>query len=284
MKGCEFLSPDRRVCTMNSPPVVSALEWMTRVYDSIGGAERAYALQGGIQSGQFSVAPGEADPFVQGRVAMKIDGYWQFPEVLAQFGRDLNYAVALPPVPSAALASGRQPISWVSGWCYAIPSTAQHKEGAWELLRFLCSRRAIEIIGNSERARLESIGRVYVPPQNANRKINEWLFSNYLANNPAIQPKVRDGAKLLNDLLERSPIRLVTPVGELLFDEQRRATENAIFHKMSAQAALDESTKIVQRALDRSLSPPRGPMVPWKYFLWFYAVVIIGASVLVYWW
>src|SRR5205814_7539132 len=86
------------------------------------------------------------------------------------------------------------------------------------------------------------------------------------------------------DLLERSPIRPVTPVGELLFDEQRRATENAIFHKMSAQAALDESTKIVQRALDRSLSPPRGPMVPWKYFLWFYAVVIIGASVLVYWW
>ncbi len=284
MNGGEFLSADRRFCTMNSPPVVSALDWMTRLYDSIGGAERAYAFQGGIQSGRLSVAPGEVDPFVQGRVAMKIDGYWIFPEVLAQFGRDLNYAVALPPMPAAALAAGRQPISWVSGWCYAIPSTAQHKQAGWELLRFLCSQRAIEIIGNSERTRLESIGRIYVPTQNSNRKINEWLFSNYIANNPLIQPKVRDGAKLLNDLLERSPIRPVTPVGQLLFNEQKRATENAIFHKMSAQTALNESTKVVQRALDRALGPPRGPVVPWKYFLWLYALLIIGAIIAVFWW
>src|ERR1700731_2002391 len=284
MKGGEFLSPDRRVCTMNSPPVVSALEWMTRVYDSIGGAERVYAFRGGIQSGQLSVAPGEVDPFVQGRAALKIDGYWIFPQELAQFGRDLNYAVAVPPMPAAALAAGRKPISWVSGWCYAIPAAARNKEGAWELLRFLCSQRAQTIIGESERQRLESIGRAYVPKQNANSKINQWLFHHYLTKKPAIQPKVRDCAKLLNDLLETSPIRPVTPVGQLLFNEQKRATENAIFHKMSAQAALDESTQIVQQQLDRALGPPRGPIVPWKYFLWLYAAVITGAIGVVYWW
>ena len=186
----------------------------------------------------------------------------------------MNYAVAVPPLPASEIAKGRQGFSWVSGWCFAIPSTAHHKEAAWELLRFLCSQRAIEIIGDSERARLESIGRIYVPTQNANRNINRWLFDNYIANNPAIQPKVRDGAKLLNDLLETSPIRPVTPVGQLLFNEQRRATENAIFHKMSAQAALAQSEQVVQKQLDRVLNPPRGPLVPWKYFLSIYAALI----------
>ena len=284
MNGGEFISADRRRCTLNSPPVVEALEWMTRMYDHVGGAERVYAFQGSSQAGRMNVAPGELDLFVQGKVALKIDGYWTFPEILAQYGRDLNYAVAPPPLPASEVAKGREGFSWVSGWCYAIPSTARHKEAGWALLHFLSSQRAREIIGESERQRLESIGRIYVPTQNANRNLNQWLFDKYIANNPAIQPKVRDGARLLNDLLETSPIRPVTPVGQLLFNEQRRATENAIFHKMSAQAALDESTQVVQRQLDRVLSPPRGPLVPWKYFLWIYAVLIVLFGIAVYLW
>ena len=284
MNGGQFMSADGRRCTLDSPPVVQALEWMTRVYDSLGGAERAYAFQGGVQSGRVSVAPGELDPFLEGRVAMKIDGYWYFPETLAQFGRDLNYGVTVPPLPAREAAKGRQGFSWVSGWCYAIPSTAQHKEAAWELLRFLCSQRALAIIGDSQRLRLESIGRVYVPTQNANRNINRWLFDNYIARNPAIQPKVREGAKLLNDLLETSPIRPVTPVGQLLFNEQKRATENAIFHKLSASAALAQSSQVVQKQLDRVLSPPRGWLIPWKYFLSVYAVLVAGSAAAIFFW
>ncbi len=277
MNGGQFMSADRRRCTLSSPPVVQALEWMTRVYDSLGGAEKVSVFESSKQ-------PGELDPFVQGRVAMKIDGYWSFPESLAQFGRDLNYGVAVPPLPASEIAKGRAGFSWVSGWCFAIPSTAHNKEGAWELLRFLCSQRAIEIIGDSERARLESIGRVYVPTQNSNRRINEWLFEHYIASNPAIQPKVRDGAKLLNDLLENSPIRPVTPVGQLLFNEQRRATENATFHKMSARAALERSEQVVQKQLDRVLRPPRGPLVPWKYFLSIYLGLLVVACLSILAW
>src|SRR2546428_2788721 len=284
MNGGQFMSADRRHCTLNSPPVMHALEWMTRVYDKVGGAENVYAFQGGSQAGQLNVAPGALDLFVRGKVAMKIDGYWTFPEALAQFGRDLNYAVTVPPLPARELANGRSAFSWISGWCYAIPSTARNKEAAWELLRFLCSQRAREIIGDSERQRLESIGRVYVPMQNANRNINRWLFDHYLASNPAIQPKVRDGAELLNDLLETSPIRPVTPVGQLLFNEQRRATENAIFHKSAPQAALEQSAQVVQKQLDRALSPPRGPIVPWKYFFSIYIALIGIAALSIYAW
>ena len=258
--------------------------WMTRVYDSLGGAQKEFAFEGTAQSGQRSAPPGELDLFVQGKVAMKVDGYWIFPEVLAQYGQNLNYAVTLPPLPASAAGKENSGYSWVSGWCYAIPSTARQKEGAWELLKFMCSQRAREIIGESERLRLQSIGRIYVPTQNANRHINEWAFQKYISSDPAIPGKLRDGVKLLNDLIDTSPFRPVTPVGQLLFNEQKRATENAIFHKMTAQDALKQSTQVVQNALDRVLNPPRGVIVPWKYFLAVYFLLITVAAIGIYLW
>ena len=284
MNGGQFLSNDRRRCTLNSPAVVRALEWMTRVYDSLGGAQKEFAFEGTAQSGQRSAPPGELDLFVQGKVAMKVDGYWIFPEMLAQYGQNLNYAVTLPPLPASAAGRENNGHSWVSGWCYAIPSTARQKEAAWELLKFMCSQHAREIIGENERLRLQSIGRIYVPTQNANRRINEWAFQKYIASDPAIPAKLRDGVKLLNDLIDTSPFRPVTPVGQLLFNEQKRATENAIFHKMSAQEALNESTAVVQSALDRVLSPPPGAVVPSKYFLVVYFSLIIAAAIGIYLW
>src|SRR5438046_5391581 len=284
MNGGRFMSDDRRLCTLNSPAVVQALEWMTRVYDSLGGAQKEFAFEGTAQSGQRSAPPGELDLFVQGKVAMKIDGYWIFPEVLAQYGQNLNYAVTLPPLPATAAGNENNGHSWVSGWCYAIPSTARQKEAAWELLRFLCSQQAREIIGESERLRLQSIGRIYVPTQHANRHINEWAYQKYIASDPTIPTKLRDGVKLLNDLIDTSPFRPVTPVGQLLFNEQKRATENAIFHKMTVQEALNQSAQVVQSALDRVLSPPRGVVVRWKYFLIVYFLLTTAAAIGIYLW
>ena len=260
MLGGEFMSADRRRVTLNTPPAVQALEWMARVYDSLGGAPVVYAFQSSAQTGQL-------DPFLTGKVALKIDGYWTFPDALAQYGGHLNYGVAAPPTPTSAANHAEKALSWVSGWCFAIPSTARNKEGGWELLKYLCSQRAAKVLGEANRLQLGAQGLVYVPTQNANRKINEWLYQTYIAVNPAIPDKVRDGVKLLNSLLDNSPIRPVTPVGQLLFNEQRRATENAIFHKLSPQAALDDANQTVQRQLDRALRPPRGSIVPWKYFI-----------------
>ena len=221
---------------------------MTRVYDSLGGAAAVYAFQSSAQTRP-------ARSFLQGKVALKIDGYWTLPRGARPVRRNLNYGVAAPPLPAKAVAAGRPRMSWVSGWCYAIPSTARNKEGGWELLKYLSSQRAAEVMGEANRLQLGSQGLVYVPNQSANRKINQWLYQKYVAGNPAIPEKVRDGVQLLNDLIDNSPIRPVTPVGQLLFNEQKRATENAIFHKLSPQAALDEANQTVQRQLDRALQP-----------------------------
>jgi multiple sugar transport system permease protein len=276
MNGGEFMSPDRRRVTLNSPPIVQALDWMTKIYDSLGGAEAVYAFQSSAQVGQL-------DPFLSGRIALKIDGYWTFPEGLAQYGNNLNYGVAVPPVPSARSIQGKTAASWVSGWCFAIPATARHKEAGWELLKFMASQRAVAILGEANRLQLGSQGLVFVPTQNANRKINQWLYATYVGNNPAIPDKERKGVKLLNDLLENSPIRPVTPVGQLLFNEQKRATENAIFHKRSAKMALGEANQTVQRQLDRALGAPRGPIVPWSYFIWAYLAMVILVGAFIYW-
>lgn len=87
MKGGHFMSPDRRQVTLDSPPVVDALRWMTQFYDSLGGAGAIYAFQSSAQAGQF-------DSFVTGKVALKIDDYWTLPDALAQYGGNLNYGVA----------------------------------------------------------------------------------------------------------------------------------------------------------------------------------------------
>ncbi len=54
------MTPDRRQVTLNEPPVVEALQWMTQVYDSLGGAAAVYAFQSSAQTGQL-------DPFLQGK-------------------------------------------------------------------------------------------------------------------------------------------------------------------------------------------------------------------------
>ncbi|MCG3148471.1 MAG: hypothetical protein PCFJNLEI_01915 [Verrucomicrobiae bacterium] len=277
MNGGQFMSADGRRCTLNDPQVVGALEWMTGVYDRLGGAEQVNAFKSTFQGGDL-------DPFITGKLVMKIDGFWQITDTIAQFGRNVNYGIARPPIPAAELASGSKTCSWVSGWCYAIPSSAKNKEAAWEFIRFLCSERAQEIMAESQRLALASQGRVFVPTQNANKRINKMLFDKYVFNNPAMDAKVGAAIKVFNEILEGQPYRPVTPVGQLLWNQHISAMDNAIYKKLTPQQALDHATKIVQRDLDRVLSPPRGKPVNWRIFFVLYAVLLVGTAIGVYVW
>jgi multiple sugar transport system permease protein len=276
LNGGRFMSADGRECTLNEPRIVQALAWMTRIYDELGGAEAVSAFESQASSNDL-------DPFVLGRVAMKIDGFWVL-DTLTQYGQGLNYGIALPPMPAAELAAGRKPRSWVSGFSHAIPSTARHKEGAWELLRFLCTQRAQKIIAESTRVAYESQGRTFIPQQNSIRRINEWLFDTYVYGNPRLPPKVADGVRLFNDVIDDSPYRPVTAVGQLLWNTQRDETEMAIRHKATPQEALDRGTAVVQRELDQVLSPARGRVIDFRWLGGIYIVLLIGVAALVYRW
>jgi multiple sugar transport system permease protein len=273
--GGEFLSADGRRCTLNDPNVVYALDFMTRIYAALGGAKEVYAFQSSFQGG-------ELDPFVMNKVAMKIDGVWVMPAI-AFYGRDLNLGAAPPPLPAREIAKGREPLSWLAGWAYAIPSTAREKKGAWELIRFLTSQRALEIMRASENFTALSQGRPFIPRQYPNRAQNEWVFQTYVENNTALEGKFKDAMRVFNRLMENSRFRPVTPVGQKLWNGQISAMEDAIFQKKSPQDALDYYTAIVQRDLDAVLNPPAGTTIrSWTWFFWLYGLIIAATAILVY--
>ena len=275
--GAELLSEDGRTVTLNSPRFVEALEWMKSVNDRVGGTGNVAAFDSLSQSGDM-------DPFMAGKIAMKLDGYWMAQFGFSQYGDRLNYGVAPMPMPARELAAGRQPTGWIGGWCYAIPRTAKHPEAAWDLVRFLASPRARRIYAESARLVSESQGRPYVPYQSAHRAVNEENLARYVDGNPAMPKNLRDAVRVFTDVVAGSRYRPATPVGQLMFNESVSASDAALHGKLSPQTALDQATSLVQRELDRVLAPPRGGRVAWSWLGWIYGAVILGGAWLLYKW
>lgn len=275
--GGELLSDDGRTVTLNHPRFVEALEWVKSVYDRIGGIKNVLAFDSVAQGGDL-------DPFVAGRVALKLDGFWTAQWGFAQYGDRVDYGVAPPPMPARELAAGREPLSWVGGWCYAIPSASRNQTAAWELVRYLASSRARRIMAESARLSAESQGRTYVPSQSAHRVINEENFARYVDGNPAVPPNLRAALRVFNDIVAHSRFRPATPVGQMLFNESLAASEAAAYGTLPAQVALDRATAVAQRELDRALAPPRGAPIRWARLGWIYAALVIGGAWLLYKW
>ncbi|MBN2450406.1 MAG: extracellular solute-binding protein [Lentisphaeria bacterium] len=274
MAGGSFLSPDGRTCTLNHPRIVEALQYMVDVYESIGGYAEVAAFQAGFQGG-------ELDPFIQGKIAMKIDGSWQMP-FLAAYGRNLDFGAAPPPMPRRELDAGKPHISWNGGWAYAIPTTARNKDAAWEFIRFMTGERAFTIWMESEREIAEAQGRLFIPRQLPLRDLNDHFFEKYVYDNPRIPATVRDGCRVYNKLLPDARFRPVTPVGQLLWNQHAEAMEAALYKRATPKQALDNGTAIVQRDLDRVLSPPKGRPVNWHGFFVLYAALLLLAGAALY--
>jgi ABC-type sugar transport system permease subunit/ABC-type glycerol-3-phosphate transport system substrate-binding protein len=277
LNGGEFMSTDGRTVTLDDPRIVQALTWVKSVYDSLGGAQEVYGFQSAFQGSAL-------DPFILGQVVMKISNSSEFADTLAQYGQNLNYGMAPPPLPAAELAKGRSNVSWVGGWCYAMPSTSKQKEGAWALIRFLSSASTQKLISESERLIMESQGRVYIPAQLANRPLNEEAFRHYIYERPGMDPKVQAAAHVFNNLIQYARYRPVTPVGQLMWNQQADATENAVFGRATPKDALTTGTIITQRALDKALQPPAGTVVNWSWFFVGYGILLaVVAGGIFYW-
>ncbi len=276
MAGGEFMSPDGRRCTLNDPGVVEGLTYMVDVYDALGGYDKVSAFEAGFQGG-------ELDPFIQGKVAMKIDGSWQM-SFLAAYAQNLDVGVAPPPLPKHRLAAGAKDMSWNGGWAYAIPSTAKHKDAAWEFIRFMSSDRALMIWMESEREIAEAQGRLFIPRQLPVIELNNACYRKYVEDNPLVPRTIKEGCRVFNALLPGAKYRPVTPVGQLLWNRHVIAMETALYHQMTPQQALDEGTAIVQRDLDRILNPVPGRPLRWTWFFITYAVLLVAFAVGVYLW
>lgn len=263
----KFLSADGKRCTLASPEAAGALEFMKRGYDVVGGYEAANVFQSGFQGN-------ENDPFISGQVAMKIDGDWSLAGI-ARYGPSLDFGVAPPPVPDDRFyRRGRfvkdkeQFLTWIGGFSYAMPRGCPHPELAWEFIKF-----ATGLEGRLTESRAQAVadrakGRIYLPRIQGLKAANVALYKLY---KPA-DPKFAEGLQTHVALMETSRVRPPTIVGQLLWDEHVRATEQALLGKATAFDALMDGQRTVQRELDSLAAKGTYPVVS------FWILAVVGSA------
>jgi multiple sugar transport system permease protein len=255
--GGDFMDSTGRICTLANPRTEGALDYMVKVYDDLGGAEKVNAFQAGFQGDAL-------DPFFIDKVAMKIDGNWVLNNI-ARYAPDLDFGVVPAPVPAARLAGkppfkGKPPyITWSGGFSLAIPRGARHTKEAWEFIKWMNTPESWLIADRAQKAYNLSKGRPYVPDLSANKKINAAVFAELAPRNP----KLRDGLKLFLDMMPLARFRPVTFVGQRLWDEHARAFEQATRHKKSSHEALLDGQRVVQQELDKVYNRDKYPLLPW---------------------
>ncbi len=261
--GGRFMSDDGRRCTLNHPKIVEALEWMVRFYDRYGGIERISKFLSAFQGGQY-------DPFLLGKIAMKIDGNWYL-QSIARYAPELEFGVAPAPVPK-----GRPYITWSGGFSLAIPVGAKHVEEAWKFIKWATSVEGWLVYMKAEKSYAESRGVPFVPLLTANAVADREILKRFAPS----EPKFRKALEVFISLMKVSRFRPVTPVGQKLWDEQVRATEFAIYHKMSPREALDRGTREVQKLLDEIYRPRPFRPVNWRALIGFVAFLGLGGLLL----
>lgn len=274
--GADFMSADGHTCTLDSPAVVQALEFVVKGYDLIGGYDKAKAFESGFLSR-------ENGPFYTGQVAMLINGDWALNEI-SRFAPQLDFAVAPAPVPDERFErKGRfvnekdQFVTWAGGHCLVIPKGARNPNGAWEYIKFASSIEGMLVYIKAQQAWERQRGRAFIPKQYGNRKLNEILFRDF---RPA-DPKFAAGLRQHIDLMPAARIRPSTFVGQMLWDEHVRAMDAACYHKMSPKAALAAGREKVQKELDNYYGRDKYPVVPETFVVYgFSGFGIIAAVVL----
>ncbi|MBE1610169.1 ABC transporter substrate-binding protein [Actinopolymorpha pittospori] len=135
----------------NQPDIVSALQFTLCDAISKGWSPGPSAIQGGGIS------------FATGRVAMVLEGPWYLPNLygpLATTKAGINYDVVPPP---AGTGGGNYSYAHIHGHVMAAQST--HKEGAWELIKFITGDVGQRIIAEGARmcATPTNVERIWAP-------------------------------------------------------------------------------------------------------------------------
>jgi len=258
LNGGEFMSADGRTCTMDAPEILDALVYMTELYDLMGGIEAVRAFESALPRGDM-------DPFLTGKVAMKIDcDGWV--GGIAGAKPDLRFGVALPPAPE-----GKPHTSWSGGWCWIIPHQAKHPDEAWEFIKFLASKRAYQIRTDAMQQVVKAGGNLFVPTLSARRDISEWAMDHYVYRDRSVHDKYKDAMRMVLEALPKARYRPVTPVGQRWWNEHIRATDAGLYKRyhpndlrLNAQIALERGTVELQAELDRIYKPAHHRELHWR--------------------
>ncbi len=266
--GGEFMSADGRTCTMNSKENVDALQFMVDMYGLVGGIDKIAAFTSGFQTNDL-------DPFLTGKVAMKIDGNWVLNNI-ARFGPDLDFGVAPAPVPAERLEqtlggkkgrfTGQAPfITWSGGFSYALPVGSKNPDIGWEFIKWMQSPEAGLIESRAQKAFNVTKERPYVPNMSANIRVNDAVFKEF---GPTLE-KYSKPLEMFLGMMPQARFRPVTFVGQRLWDEHIRAFDQATHLVKTPLEAMDAGTRVAQVELDKVLnrkgSTDLNPAVPYVF-------------------
>jgi ABC-type sugar transport system permease subunit/ABC-type glycerol-3-phosphate transport system substrate-binding protein len=252
--GAEFMSPDGRTCTLDTPASEGALKYMVDLYDSMGGFADVNKFQSGFQGA-------EQDPFISGKIAMVINGSWNV-NTIARYAPDLDFGVAPPPVPAERLQgkgrfAGQAPyITWAGGSSLAIPIGARHPKEAWRFIKWMNSKEGVVIAATAQRKFNLAKGRPYVFDLTAQPEVNATLLRKF----PPANANLQAAQKIVVDMLPASKYRPVTFVGQTLWDAHARAADRAFQHAGSPKENLKTQQYLVQKELDTAYARHRLPL------------------------
>lgn len=270
--NASFMSADGRTCTMDSPEAEEALKFIVDGYDQIGGYEKAQEFESGFLSN-------ENDAFILGKVAMKIDGDWIL-DGLSRYGPQTDIGVAPPPVPDdryyhrGRFSNEKETyLTWIGGYCLAIPRGARNVQDAWEYIKFATSTEGRLIDNRAQRQWSNYNGRAFIPRQQGSIEANEAIFKEFRPADPKFAMALRQHI----DLMPHGRMRPVTFVGQVLWDEHVKAMETACYHKATPKQALLAGQQVVQRDLDAYFSRTEHPIINLAIPMW----IGIGLGVLV---
>lgn len=251
-----FMSADLTKCTLASIYVQQALEFMKQGYDILGGYEKDQQFESGFQGN-------ENDPFILGKIAMKVDGDW-VDDGIARYGPSLDFGVGPAPVPDdrfyhrGRFAQVKNTfITWFGGFCYSIPRNAKNVDDAWTFIKFATSLKGWEIADRAQQRWNQSKGRIFIPRQLANRVANEMQSKLFKPADPRFQASIA----MHEYMAEFGEVRPPTVVGNQLWQAQVKAQDTALRGKMSIKAALLQGQSEVQRDLDAFLHEHQYPII-----------------------
>lgn len=291
--NAEFMSADRRKCTLDSPAAEEAVRFMiagydlllkeTKIEDALQFVKEGTGPLANTRKGGYEIAKAfesgflgkENDAFVTGKVAMKIDGNWILND-MSRYAPQTQVIATEPPVPDDRYNKvGRfadekdQFVTWIGGYCLAIPRGAKNRNDAWEYIKFATSPEGRLVDADAQRAWERLRGRAYIPNLSPNQEANEAVFAKY----PPADPKFAAVLKKYIDMMPVGRIRPATFAGQVLWNQHVKAMETALYKKATPKAALLEAQANVQRDLDAFFDKETHPILDLK-------TPLIGAGVL----
>lgn len=271
LNGGSFMSADGKTVTMNQPPIVEAMKYMAQLYDDVGGVQMTDAFLGATIGNEY-------DPFATGRLAMKIDGDWQLNK-LAEYHPDTRFLVAMAPAPE-----GHQSTTWSGGYSYVIPAGAKHAKMAFELIRFLVSDEGWNVQHDINMRYASSRGLAFIPRITAQPAVNDHVLHDRILKDPNVPPRVARALPMMYDLMKIARFRPVSPVGQLLWDQQVRAIDQVVRGHEDPKKVFDKATAVVQEQLDEILNQQhhQGAPVNWTGLTTTLLLVIAGVAIVLW--